>query len=118
MRRPLPAIAAIVVLLFLLDQLYRLLHPEVNLTRAALVGASGGLALVALRRAGLRWLDPASGALAIWLSATLSVLAIEAGWLVSRSPLSAVVHVAILTAAFMILEAARHRLGPLGEQLR
>ena len=104
MRRTLISIAGLVVLLFLLDQLYRVLHPQVNLVRATLVGASGGLVLAALWRVGLRRIPPVAGGLAIFASAFLSVLAIEAGWLVSRSLLSAVVHVAILAAAFPVLE--------------
>jgi hypothetical protein len=121
MRRMLLSIAGLVVLLFLLDQLYRLLHPHVNLVRAALVGATGWLALAAAWRAGLRWIQPLSAALAIWLSATLSVLAIEAGWLVSRSAVSALLHVAILALAFPLLDGlgvGRPRTGPAQGELR
>lgn len=128
MRRTLLSIAGLVVLLFLLDQLYRLLHPEVNLVRAALVGATGWLALAGLWRAGLRWIEPLTGALTIWVSATLSVLAIQSGWLASRSALSVVVHVAILAAAFPVVtgleslldrrRGGRRRTGPLREELR
>lgn len=105
MRRVIVSIAELVLLLFLLDQLYRVLHPEVNLVRASLVGASGWLVLAAACRAGWRQLAPLPGALAIFASAFLSVLLIEAGWLVSRSGLSALVHVAILAAAFPVADA-------------
>jgi len=105
MRRNGLAICGLVILLVVLDQLYRVLHPEVNLARASLVGASAWLALRALRAAGLRWPSPARGAFAIAASAFGSVLLIEAGWLVSRSPRSALVHVLILAAAFLAFQA-------------
>jgi hypothetical protein len=103
MSHPLLSIAALSALLGLLDRLYRVLHPEVNLERACLVGATA-LAVLAplwlLRRAPL---PPLAGALAIFASAFGSVLLIEAGLLVSQSPTSAAAHVAILAAAFLAL---------------
>jgi hypothetical protein len=81
----------------------------VNLVRASLVGATGFASLALARRAGARGVDPALGGLAIFASAFLSVLAIEAGWLVSRSPTSGAVHVAILAAAFLAGDALRSR---------
>jgi hypothetical protein len=108
MRRSIVSILGLSVLLFLLDQLYRVLHPEVNLLRACLVGATGLAVLALLRRAGARGIDPARGGLAILASAFLSVLAIQAGWLVSRSHASGAVHVAILAVAWL---AGRRRLG-------
>jgi len=59
MRRSLLSIAGLSLLLFALDQLYRVLHPEVNLVRASLVGltALAGLAPLAwLRRT--EWRPP------------------------------------------------------------
>ena len=110
MRRNLLAILGLTALLFLLDQLYRVLHPEVNLVRASLVGATGLASLVLARRAGARGVDPALGGLAIFASAFLSVLAIEAGWLVSRSAVSGAVHVAILALAWLLGAALKRRL--------
>jgi hypothetical protein len=103
MRAHAAAIAGLALLLAAVDALYRWLHPEVNLARAALVGATAWLALAALSRLLPARLQVARGALAVFASAALSVLAIEAGWLVSRSPLSAGVHVAILAAAYLAL---------------
>jgi hypothetical protein len=51
MKRSLFSIGGLTLLLFALDRLYRVLHPDVNLVRASLVGL---MALVAL--APLRWL--------------------------------------------------------------
>jgi len=51
MKRSLFSIGGLTLLLFALDRLYRVLHPDVNLVRASLVGLT---ALVAL--APLRWL--------------------------------------------------------------
>jgi hypothetical protein len=104
MRRLLARIAALAALLFLLDQLYRGLHPEVNLARACLVGASALALLVPLARPARRWIDPLRGALAIFASASGSVLLIESGVLVSRSLASGVAHVLILALAFLALE--------------
>jgi hypothetical protein len=106
MQRTLLAIAALSLLLTAIDQLYRVLHPEVNLVRASLVGLTALVALAALAR--LRRAVPVrAGALAVFASAFLSVLLIEAGALVSRSPASALVHVLILAGAYALLERAR-----------
>jgi hypothetical protein len=112
MRRNGLAIAGLVVLLVAIDQLYRLLHPDVDFVRASLVGASAYLALLALRALGLRWPPPARGAFAIAASAFVSVALIEAGCLVSRSPTSAAVHALIVAAAFLAFPA-RTRAGAL-----
>jgi hypothetical protein len=101
MKRTLLAIAALSLLLAAIDQLYRVLHPEVNFVRAALVGLTALAALAGLSRLRPGSVPVVAGALAISASAFLSVALIEAGALVSRSPTSAVVHVALLAAAFV-----------------
>lgn len=106
MKRATLEIAGLSLLLAALDQLYRWLHPEVNLVRATLVGLTAWFALAALARIGVSLIPVARGALAIFTSAFVSVLAIEAGWLVSRSAVSAAVHVALLAAAWLALEGA------------
>ena len=103
MRRSALAILLLTVLLALIDQLYRVLHPEVNFARATLVGATAYVALRLLGLARVRLVTPVRGALAIAASAFGSVAMIEAGWLVSRSAVSALVHVAILAAAYLAL---------------
>jgi hypothetical protein len=108
MRRALLEIAALSLLLTALDQLYRWLHPEVNLVRATLVGLTAWVALAAYARVRASRIPVWRGALAIYASAFLSVLAIEAGWLVSRTPLSAAVHVAILAGAYLALGRCAH----------
>jgi hypothetical protein len=109
MRRTLLPIAGLSLLLFALDQLYRVLHPEVNLVRASLVGATALIALAPLVRTPRFGVHPWTGALAIFASAFLSVLLIQAGVLVSRSPLSGLVHLVILAAAFPLLDRIRAR---------
>jgi len=109
MRRSLLSIAGLSLLLFALDQLYRLLHPEVNLVRASLVGLTALVALAPLARLPRSGVRPWVGALAIFASAFLSVLLIEAGLLVSRSPASGLAHVLILAAAFPLLDRIRVR---------
>jgi hypothetical protein len=109
MRRSTLQVLGLSILLLLLDRLYRVLHPEVNLVRASLVGATGFAILALLRRAGARGVDPALGGLSILASAFLSVLAIEAGWLVSRSLTSGAAHAAILAAAFLVGDALLRR---------
>jgi hypothetical protein len=107
MRRNLLSIAGLTALLFALDRLYRWLHPEVNLVRASLVGLTALIALAPLARLQRSGVRPWVGALAIYASAFLSVLLIEAGWLVSRSSSSGLVHVLILAAAFPLLDRIR-----------
>ena len=99
-------IAALGALLVLLDQLYRVLHPHVDLVRASLVGVTALAVLLALARERPGWLDPARGALAIFASAFGSVLLIEAGLLVSRSLASGIVQALILALAYLSLDRA------------
>lgn len=112
MRAHAVAIAGLSLLLAAIDALYRLLHPEVNLVRAGLVGATAWVALAALSSLGAAHVPVRRGALAVLASAALSVLAIESGWLVSRSPLSAGVHVAVLAAAYLALARFGEASGP------
>jgi hypothetical protein len=100
MKRTLLAIAALSLLLAALDQLYRVLHPEVNFVRAALVGLTALAVLAGLSRLRGAAVPVVAGALAISASAFGSVALIEAGALVSRSPASAAVHVGLLAVAF------------------
>jgi hypothetical protein len=104
MRRKALSIAALTLLILLLDRAFRYIHPEVNLVRASLVGLSGYLGLLALHAARPGLLRPAAGGLSVFASAFLSVLLIEGGVLISRSPLSGLVHVIILAAAFLVLD--------------
>lgn len=104
MRRNLLAIAGLSLLLFALDRLYRLLHPHVDLERASLVGLTALAALAPLWLLKRRPIEPLVGALAIFASAFLSVLWIEAGVIVSQSALSGAVHVLILAVAFPVLD--------------
>jgi hypothetical protein len=103
------SIAGLSLLLFALDQLYRVLHPEVNLVRACLVGATALLVLAPLARLPRFPLRAWVGAAAIFASAFESVLLIEAGLLVSRSPGSGLVHLLILAGAYSLLERMRTR---------
>jgi hypothetical protein len=103
MKHSLVSIAVLSVLLGLLDRLYRVLHPEVNLVRACLVGATALAVLAPLWLLRRPPLPPLAGALAIFASAFGSVLLIETGVLISQSPTSAVVHVGILAAMFLAL---------------
>jgi hypothetical protein len=107
MKRAPLSIAGLSLLLFALDRLYRVLHPDVNLVRASLVGLTALAALAPLSRLRHSRIRPWVGALAIFASAFLSVLLIEAGVLVSRSPSSGLVHVLILAAVFPLLDRIR-----------
>lgn len=109
MKRNLLGIAGLTLLLFALDRLYRVLHPEVDLARASLVGLTALAALAPLALVRRRPLEPWVGALAIFVSAGLSALLIEAGVLVSRSALSGAVHVLILAAAFPAIDRIAQR---------
>jgi hypothetical protein len=102
-RTPLLPIAGLSLLLFALDRLYRWLHPEVNLVRASLVGLTALVVLLLLARLPRVAVHAGAGALAIFASACLSVILIESGALVSRSPLSGLVHVLILALAYPLL---------------
>jgi len=109
MKRNLLGTAGLALLLFALDRLYRVLHPEVDLVRASLVGMTALAALAPLAFVRRRPVEPWVGALAIFVSAWSSVLLIEAGLLVSRSALSGAVHVLILAAAFPVIDRAAQR---------
>jgi hypothetical protein len=105
MKGTLFTIAALSLLLAAIDQLYRVLHPEVNFARATLVGLTAFAVLAALARLRAASVPVVSGGLAVFASAFLSVALIEAGALVSRSPASAAVHLGILAAAFLAARA-------------
>lgn len=107
MKRTLLSIGALCLLLLAIDRLYRWLYPEVDLVRAALVGATALGVLWALAAVGWRRIEPWRGALAILASAAGSVLMIEAGWLVSRSFVSGIVHAAILAGIFPLIDSLR-----------
>jgi hypothetical protein len=109
MRRNLLGTLGLALLLLVLDRLYRALHPEVDLVRASLVGLSALAALAPLAWLRRRPIEPWVGALAIFVSAFASVLLIEAGLLVSRSPLSGAVHLLILAIAFPAIDRAAQR---------
>jgi hypothetical protein len=111
MKRTLLSIAGLSLLLFALDRFYLVLHPDVNLVRASLVGLTALAVLAPLARLRHSRIRPWVGALAIFASAFLSVLLIEAGVLVSRSSRSGLVHVLILAAVFPLLDRIR-ALGP------
>jgi len=106
MKRSLLAIGGLTLLLTAIDQLFRVLHPEVNVARASLVGVTALASLAGLSRL-QRGIPVATGALAIFASAFGSVLWIEAGVLVSRSVVSALVHVLILALAWVLLDGFR-----------
>jgi hypothetical protein len=112
MKRALLEVGALALLLTAIDQLYRWLHPEVDLVRATLVGLTALVSLAALARLRVIRIRVLRGALAIFASAFVSVLAIEAGLLVSRSPVSAAVHVVLLALAYLALEAWSRRRQP------
>jgi hypothetical protein len=76
----------------------------VKLVRANLVGLTALAALAPFAWRGCGPIRPLVGALAIFASAFLSVLLIEAGVLVSRSLASGLVHVAILAAVVLLFE--------------
>lgn len=114
MRQRIATIGFLVVLLFAMDQLYRIAYPEVNLLRGTLVGATAWASLRGLELLGARAVPARLGGSAVFLSAFGSVLAIEAGWLVSRSATSAVVHVVLLAVSVPFLE----RLLPIGQRQR
>jgi hypothetical protein len=73
------------------------------------VGLTALLALCLLSKLPRFPLRPWVGALAIFASAFLSVLLIQAGLLVSRSPVSGLVHLLILAGAYPLLDRMRAR---------
>ena len=110
--RHLYTLAALVLLIFLLDLLFRPIYPDVDLLRATLVGLTALAVLVALHKLRPGLLHPIVGAVAIFASAFLSVLLIQAGVLVSQTPVSAVVHVLILVGAYFAATLVRTRRRP------
>ena len=110
MKRAWLGIGVLIALLAAIDQLYRWLHPIVDLERAALVGLTALAALALLARVPLApalRVPALAGALAILASAAGSVLLIEHGVLVSRSPLSGLVHALLVAGAYPLLSSRR-----------
>jgi hypothetical protein len=95
-------IVGLVVLILLLDLLFRPIYPEVDLIRATLVGITAYVVLFVVSKLRAKLVNPLVGALAIFASAFLSVLLIQAGVLVSKSTISAIVHVVILAVAYLV----------------
>ena len=110
MKRNLLSIGSLTLLLFLLDRLFRILHPEVNLVRASLVGLTGFVFLAPLWLLRRRPFEPLTGALSIFASAFLSVLLIQSGLLISRSNISGLIHILILAGVFVVLDRISRRL--------
>jgi hypothetical protein len=107
MKRTLLSVAGLTLLLAAIDRLYRVVYPDVDFVRACLVGLTAWLALALLVRSRRVSVPARTGALAIFASAASSVALIQAGVLVSRSLASALVHVAILGAAYTLASAPR-----------
>ncbi len=107
MRSKLLEIVELVGLLAALDQLYRWLHPEVDFVRATLVGATAFATLRLLELARVRVVPAGRGALVVFSAAFLSVALIQSGVLVSRSPASVAVHVALVVGAYFASEFVR-----------
>ena len=110
MTRTLTNVAALTILLFALDRIFVPIYPTVDLIRASMVGASALIVLAIVNQLRPSILDPLVGAIAIFLSAFISVLLIQAGILVSKSLVSGVVHIMILIAAFLGVDAIASRL--------
>lgn len=96
-------IAVLIGLQLVLDRLYIFLYPTVSPIRATLIGLS---ALAILFLPFVKYLVGGHrlvGFLSIYSSALFGALLVEAGILVSKSSLSAAVHVAILIATYGVL---------------
>lgn len=107
--RHLYTLTGLILLIFALDLLFRPIYPSVDPLRATLVGLAAFAVLYALHRYRRGLVHPIVGAAAIFASAFLSVLLIQAGVLASQTTLSAVVHVLILVAAYFAGEMIRAR---------
>ncbi len=98
-------IVIFIVLQGLLDLVYISLYPDVSPIRATLIGASAlaVLFIPPMRRLTDNYLF--TGFISIYSSALFGALLVQAGALISKSPLSAVVHIAILIATYVIVLA-------------
>ena len=97
----------LIALQLILDQIYVFLYPTVSPIRATLIGVS---ALVILFIPPLKRLVDGHvlvGFLSIYSSALFGALLVQADLLVSKSALSAVVHVAILIVTYSVLMMGR-----------
>ena len=96
-------IVGLIFLQFVIDVLFVVVYPTVSPVRATGIGVTAFLVL------GVIWVfsdvvDPVLGALSIFSSALLGALLVQAGFLVSKSPLSGVVHGLILIGTYLLLE--------------
>jgi hypothetical protein len=102
-------IVGLVILIFLLDLLFRPIYPTVDPIRASLVGIAAYAVLFGINKLKAGIVEPLVGAIAIFTSAILSVMLIHVGLLVSKSPISAVVHIVILAVAYLVAAAIAGR---------
>lgn len=103
------AVLSLILLQFLIDSIYVYVYPQVNPIRATLIGltALAALFIPFLKRiVGMR---PALGFLPIYSSALFGALLVQNSYLVSKSLLSGAVHVAILSATYVIIIFLRNK---------
>jgi len=93
----------LIILHALTDFLFSFLYPPVNPARATMIGATATLVLFAVEKK--TKLNAGIGGLSIFSSALFGAVLVQAGILVSKSLLSAVVHVVILIVTCLVLQA-------------
>ena len=96
-------VVGLIFLQYLIDTLFVYIYASVNPIRATLIGLSALLVLGVVHYMKKGLVNPLLGALSIYSSALFGALLVQVGYLVSKSPLSGLVHALILVVTFVVL---------------
>src|SRR3989344_3958159 len=97
-------IIGLMILQGILDLIFVYLYPEVNPIRATFIGLSAIIVLDLLYFIRKNLINPVIGGISIFSSALFGALLVQVGYLISKSPLSTLVHVLILIVTYLILD--------------
>lgn len=99
-------VVTLLIIQLVVDFIFRFIYSSVNPIRASFIGLASLLILyIPLVRKGII-LPPFIAAIPIFSSALFGALLVQAGVLVSKSPVSAIVHALILIFTYALLTAS------------
>jgi len=104
-----PYIKTIVLLVFLhlmINRIYSYIYPNVNPIKATLIGLTALLAMLVPFIRNFIGVTKLEGFLPIYTSALFGALLVQAGFMVSKTTESTLVHIGILIATYLTLKAA------------
>ncbi len=96
-------VLCLIILQYLLDILYVSLYPSVNPIRATLIGLSALIIVTIPFIKNILKMNPLLSFIPIYSSALFGALVVQAGVVTSKSPASAIAHIAILIVTYLII---------------